>query len=209
MKALFEKLVAWGPLGILVITILDGAGIPNPSGPDLLLLLYASQRPESAFVAALFGVAGSTIGSYILFLLARKGGEVYLERHTMSRRGRRLRRWFHHYGLISVFIPALVPIPLPLKLFVICAGALGIRSHAFLLTLASAKTVRYLAIAYLGRKLGEESFSYLAQHKWDLLLVAIGLLVFCTLLVKITDRLRGRPDDTLVRDHANTEQSEP
>lgn len=207
MKSLFAKFVAWGPLGILFVTILDGAGIPNPSGPDLVLLLYASQRPDSAYLAALLAVVGSAIGSYILFMLARKGGEVYVESHTVSRRGRRLRRWFHHYGLITVFIPALVPIPLPLKLFVICSGALGIRTHAFLLTLTAAKTVRYFAIAYLGRKLGTESLSYLSQHKWDFLWVALGLLVFCVVLVKVTDHLRGKADDTLVRDHADSEQS--
>lgn len=207
MKTLFNKLVAWGPLGIFLVTILDGAGVPNPSGPDVILLLYSSQRPDTAFLAAALAVLGSMAGSYILFRIARKGGEVYLARHTMSARGKKLREWFQHYGLITVFIPAMVPIPMPLKLFVVCAGALGIGSRSFLLVIGLARVLRYFAVAYLGRKLGEESLGYLGKHKWDLVLVALGLVVFCFLLVKITDRLRGGARDTLVRDHADSKES--
>lgn len=204
MKAFFNKLVALGPFGIFLVGIIDGAGLPNPSGPDIILLLYASQRPDTAFLAAALAVLGSVIGSYILFSIARKGGEVYLERHTESARGKKLRAWFQHYGLITVFIPAMIPIPMPLKLFVICAGALGIRARAFLAVLALARIPRYFAIAYLGSKLGEESMGYLGKHKWDLVLIALGLMVFCFALVKFTDRMRARAKDTLVRDHAES-----
>lgn len=207
MKEFFSKLVALGPFGIFLVGIVDGAGVPNPSGPDLILLLYASQRPDSAFTAAALAVLGSLIGSYILFRIARKGGEVYLARHTESARGKKVRQWFHHYGLITVFIPAMIPIPMPLKLFVVCAGASGISSRAFLLVLGLARLPRYFAIAYLGRKLGEESIGYLGKHKWDFMLVALGLLVFCFALVKITDRIRGRTEDTLVRNHADSKDS--
>ncbi len=204
MKAFFNKLVALGPFGIFLVGIIDGAGLPNPSGPDIILLLYASQRPDTAFLAAALAVLGSVIGSYILFSIARKGGEVYLERHTERARGKKLRAWFQHYGLITVFIPAMIPIPMPLKLFVICAGALGIRARAFLAVLALARIPRYFAIAYLGSKLGEESMGYLGKHKWDLVLIALGLMVFCFALVKFTDRMRARAKDTLVRDHAES-----
>lgn len=192
MKSIAQILLAWGLPGTLIIGIVDGAGLPNPSGPDIALILYCSQRPENAFAAAALAVIGSLIGSAILFLLARKGGELYLERYTESARGRRWRRWFQRYGLITVFIPGLIPIPMPLKLTVLCAGALGIRLRAFLTVLAAARIPRYFAIAYLGQKLGEESISYLNQHKWDLVLIAIGLFAFSFLLIKGSDYLRAR-----------------
>ncbi len=192
MKSIAQILLAWGLPGTLLIGIIDGAGLPNPSGPDIALILYCSQRPENAFVAATLAVIGSLIGSAILFLLARKGGEMYLERYTESARGRRWRRWFQHYGLITVFIPGLIPIPMPLKLTVLCAGALGIRLRAFLAVLAAARIPRYFAIAYLGQKLGEQSISYLKQHKWDLALIALGLFAFSFLLIKGSDYRRAR-----------------
>lgn len=196
MKSISQILLAWGLPGTLLIGLIDGAGLPNPSGPDIALILYASQRPENAFLAAALAVIGSLAGSAILFLLARKGGEMFLEKHTKSARGRRWRRWFQHYGLITVFIPALIPIPMPLKIAVVCAGALGISLRSFLLVLAVARIPRYMAIAYLGKKLGEESFVYLKQHSWDFALIALGLLVFAFLLVKASGYMRARRDAT-------------
>jgi membrane protein YqaA with SNARE-associated domain len=190
MKSIAQILLAWGLPGTLLIGIIDGAGLPNPSGPDIALILYASQRPENAFLAAVLAVLGSLIGSAVLFLLARKGGEMFLERHTVSPRGKRWRRWFQNYGLITVFIPGLIPIPMPLKIAVVCSGALGISLRSFLAVLAAARIPRYLAIAYLGRRLGEESFEYLKHHKWDFALIALGLFVFSLLLVKASDHLR-------------------
>jgi len=192
MKSISQILLAWGLPGTLLIGIIDGAGLPNPSGPDIALILYASQRPGNAFLAAALAVIGSLIGSAILFLLARKGGEIFLERHTVSARGKRWRRWFQHYGLITVFIPGLIPIPMPLKIAVVCAGALGIPMRSFLIVLAAARIPRYFAIAYLGKKLGEESFAYLKHHSWDFALIALGLLVFAFLLVKASDYARAR-----------------
>ncbi len=192
MKSIAQILLAWGLPGTLIIGIVDGAGLPNPSGPDIALVLYCSQRPENAFLAAALAVIGSLIGSAILFLLARKGGEMYLERYTVSARGRRWRRWFQHYGLITVFIPGLIPIPMPLKLTVLCSGALGISLRSFLAVLAAARIPRYFAIAYLGRKLGEESLGYLNHHKWDFAYIALGLFAFSFLLVKTADYFRAR-----------------
>ena len=125
MKQFVATLVAWGPPGLLILAMLDSAGIPIPAAVDALLMVLAANAPGTAYVAAAMAVAGSVAGSLFLFFVARKGGEKYLERHTVGERGQRLRRWFQHYGLLTVFISALSPIPMPMKLFVISAGALG------------------------------------------------------------------------------------
>ena len=94
-------------------------------GVDAMIVLIAVVSRRQAYLAALTAILGSLVGSLILFLIARKGGEEYHRRHTSSARGNRLRAWFHEYGLLTVFVPAFVPIiPLPLKIFIISAGAL-------------------------------------------------------------------------------------
>ena len=73
------------------------------------------------------------LGNLILFAIARKGGQIY-HRQTDSVRqcARASVDWFHHYGLLTVFIAALVPLPImPMKIFVLCAGALGSSILAF------------------------------------------------------------------------------
>jgi membrane protein YqaA with SNARE-associated domain len=193
MKKLLAILIAWGPSGLFLLSVLDGAGLTIPGGVDALIVYLASRKPDSALLLSLVTVLGSTAGNLILFLLARKGGEAYLHRHTLSRGGAQFRRWFQHYGLLTVFIAALVPLPImPMKIFVLCSGALGVKPHAFVLTFIGARIPRYLGLAYLGASMGEDALLYLRQHLWQLAVFAVALAAVLFVIVKIHDYRRAR-----------------
>ncbi len=192
MKRFIDALLALGPAGVFLFAILDGAGVPTPGGLDALLIFLCAQRPGAAYLIAALALAGSLIGCFILFYIARRGGEAYLARYTLSGRGARFKRWFHHYGLLTIFIPALVPIPMPLKIFVICAGALGISPWAYLRVLLAARVPRYFALAYLGSQLGTQSWVWLRNHALHLLAYSIVLFLFLYLLIKYVDYRRGQ-----------------
>lgn len=193
MKELVHALTAMGPVGVFLLGILDSAGIPLPAGVDGLLLLLAAAEPETAYYSAISAIVGSSIGNLILFGIARKGGETYLERFTAAGRGARFREWFLQYGLITIFIPAFVPlVPLPLKIFVISAGAMGVHPMAFIAVVVAARIPRYLGLAYLGHQLGENSMDYLKSHARELLLISLALFVFLFALVKATSWFRAR-----------------
>jgi membrane protein YqaA with SNARE-associated domain len=204
MNTLLELLKAWGPLGAFVVALIDGAGLPNPGGPDYLLLYLGWTQPETAYLSAILCLAGSVAGNFILFWLARKGGERFLEKRLQGPRALKFRAWFNHYGLVTLFIPSVVPLfPLPMKAFVLCAGALGVSPLAFVATVAAGRVPRYLAMAYAGRSLSVDPKTWASAHKWHFALVALGLLVVCTLLIVVTDRLRGRGGDKLGGGHAD------
>ena len=190
MKKFVATLVAWGPLGVLVIAILDSIGIPMVGGVDGLVVLLAVQSPASAYLTATVAVAGSIVGSLILFWIARRGGEAYFERHAQTPRGARMRRWFLEYGLLTVFIPALVPIPMPLKLFVVAAGAFEVNPLVFTIVLFLARIPRYFGLAWLGKKLGPETLPYLKSHVWELIGFSLALFVVLYFLIKFVDRRR-------------------
>lgn len=191
MDRLIELLTSWGPLGAFLVATLDSAGVPLPASVDALLITVAVVNPTAVWVAVLLAVIGSFAGNLFLFSVARKGGVAFLARRTVSARGKRLLRWFQRYGLITVFIPTLVPIaPLPLKVFVISAGALGVKTRAFLLTILAGRIPRYLAMAYLGVQLGENSMGWLRDHAWHLTAIAAGLFVFLFALVRFVDSRR-------------------
>ena len=145
MKDLFALLQSWGPFGAMLLAVLDSAGIPLPAGVDALVIAVAIASPAAAMGTATLSVIGSCAGSMFLFWVARKGGKLYLERQASSVRALRLRVWFDRYGLLTVFIPALVPIPMPLKVFVLSAGALGTRPLSFLAVVLAARIPRYSA----------------------------------------------------------------
>ena len=191
LQKTFDALVAFGPLGILLLSFIDSAGIPLAGGPDAAIVLLAIHAPSLAYWGASAAIIGSMGGNLFLFLAARRGGIRFLERSEQpGSRSMRFRHWFRRYGLMTVFVPALVPFPLPLKIFVISAGALGIGLRPFLLVILLGRIPRFLGEAYLGVKLGEESVGYLKDNAGILAGLAAGLLVFIYLLLLISERIR-------------------
>ena len=192
MKQFVATLVAWGPPGLLILAALDSAGIPIPAAVDALIMLLAANAPGTAYLAAAMALVGSLCGSMFLFFAARKGGEKYLEKRTIGERGRKLRQWFQHYGLLTVFISAISPIPMPMKLFVASSGALGVSPPHFFLTVLAARVPRYVALAYLGSQLGSEAGAYLKSHVWQIGGVLGLLFVVLFGCVKIMDWRRAQ-----------------
>ncbi len=173
---------------MFLLAAADSAGVPAVGGVDALLITIAANRPTFAYPAALCAIAGSLIGSIALFALARKGGDVFLARHTAKGTGRRLRAWFERYGLATVFIPAVSPLPMPMKVPVFCSGALGIPWAAFLGTVIAARTLRYLGLAYLAQRYGSQTLVFLKQHWGAVLAFAISLAV--AVVLRLINRSR-------------------
>ena len=187
---MFSTLSSWGPVGLFLLAIVDSAGLPLPGGIDALVVLLAVANPGTAYRSALLAVLGSLIGNYILFAIARKGGRAYLLAHATSRRAVKVREWFGRYGLLTVFIPTLLPIPLPMKPFVLSAGALGVGPAAFIGVVVVGRLLRYVGLAYLGAQLGVHSMTYLKEHAWHLLGFAAALFAALYLMVRAVERRR-------------------
>jgi membrane protein YqaA with SNARE-associated domain len=196
MGARLSKLVAlllsWGPLGVFFVAVIDSAGLPMVAGVDALVVLISALNPSQGYVAALMGTAGSLVGNLLLFFIARKGGEAYLHRHASGARGLRLRAWFAEYGLLTVFVPAFVVVPLPMKIFVLSAGAMGVKPLRFTLVLLGARLPRYLFLAWLGTRLGKDTIPYLRDHAWEFLVFAAVLFAVLYCLVRFLHRRSGR-----------------
>ena len=182
-------LVALGPWGILAVAFID-AGIPIPNGLDFLVILLSVKEPASAPLWVALAVLGSSTGNMVLFYLSRKGGQRLLKAETPEGSRKRFRLWFNRYGLVTVFIPALIPIPMPLKFFVISSGMLGISWMYFLGIVLFARSLRYGGEAYLGVQLGEHSTQYLKDHTKQLTAFAVLLFVALYLLIRLSDRWR-------------------
>jgi membrane protein YqaA with SNARE-associated domain len=178
-RHLTDMLVAWGPAGILLLSILDSSGVPVAGVFDALLILIAVKSPSVAWLCASLAVIGSTTGSTLLFWAAHKGGRRYMENAVPGSRAARFRRWFKRYGLVTVLVPALIPIPMPLKVFVISAGVMGTALGEFVGVVLLARFVRYFGEAWLGVRLGMESTAFLKDHVWHFLAAA---LVLCGVL---------------------------
>jgi len=187
---LTAALIAWGPAGILLLAILDSSGVPVAGVFDALLILISVERPSVAWLCAGLAVAGSTAGNTILFLTAQHGGRRMMNQAVQGHRAAKFRRWFQRYGMVTVFVPALMPIPMPLKLFVISAGVMGTPLSEFIGVVIVARFLRYFGEAWLGVRLGEGSTAFLKAHAWQFAAGALGLFVVLYGFVLI--RNRGR-----------------
>ena len=189
---LAAPLVAMGPVGLFGLALLDSTGVPIVGAVDALLVVVANQNPGIAYLSAAMAVLGSLLGSIILFFLARKGGKAYLERVTSGERGTKFRHWFQSYGLVTVFIPAISVIPMPMKAFVACSGALGVSPLRFGLTVLAARVPRYFFLAWLGQQMGSNALGWIDQHKlqFALGLGMLGLTLF--LMIRFAEQREGK-----------------
>jgi membrane protein YqaA with SNARE-associated domain len=180
MKAFFAKIVALGPIGLFLLALLDSTGVPLPGGVDALLVAVSNQAPSTAYLCAALATVGSLIGSMILFTIARRGGQKYLDQVASGKRGMKFRDWFSRYGLVTVFVPCISVIPMPLKAFVACAGVLGIRPMHFAITILLARIPRYFFLAWLGQQMGENALGWIKAHTlhFALGLATMGLILF-------------------------------
>jgi membrane protein YqaA with SNARE-associated domain len=166
----------------------DSAGLPAVGGVDALLITVSAREPRLAYFSALLAIAGSLIGSVILFAIARKGGEVFLARHIERGVGRYLHAWFQRYGLATVFVPALSPLPMPMKIPVFCSGALGVRWTSFLGVILVARAIRYFALAYLAQQYGSATLTFLKAHWAAVLAFAVSLAAAAIIVLRLTQR---------------------
>jgi membrane protein YqaA with SNARE-associated domain len=189
-RHLTDALMAWGPAGILLLSILDSSGVPVAGVFDAFLILIAVERPSIAWLCAALAVAGSTTGNVILYQAAHRGGRRFMNKVAPEGRAARFREWFKRYGMVTVFVPALMPIPMPLKLFVISAGVLSASFTEFLIVILAARILRYFGEAWLGIQLGRESTTFLKTHAWHFVFGSVAL--FASLYLFILWRDRGR-----------------
>jgi len=185
-------LISYGPWGVLLLAFIDSAGIPVATGMDVIIILVAAKAPSRAFLAASLGVVGSLIGNLVLFMGVRKGFSRFVKDVPRPGEKQRFRQWFQRYGLLTVFIPALLPIPLPMKPFVACAAVLRTPLRSFLLVIVLARVLRYFGEAYLGAKLGEEPVHFLRTHTWSLVGGAVVLFAVLYALLVLNERRRRR-----------------
>ena len=142
-----------------------------------MVILISAVHPSQGYFAAAMATAGSFAGNLLLFYIGRKGGEAYLERHTLHARGRRLRASFIEYGLLTILGPGLVIVPLPLKVFVLSAGALGVSPMRLCMVLLGARLAALFFWPGSGR--GSEKIPSLT---WSITRGNSGCLPCCFLL---------------------------
>jgi membrane protein YqaA with SNARE-associated domain len=144
-----------GGLGLFSLAVLDSSVIPVPlpGSTDLLLLWLVSHHGEPWLLAG-YATAGSILGGYTNWSSGKRGGKAALQRYARAPRLQRVSHWVEHHSILAVFLPALLPPPTPMSVFLLAAGALGMSRKHFLLAFGTARLLRYGLIAWLAMVYG-------------------------------------------------------
>jgi membrane protein YqaA with SNARE-associated domain len=161
-----------GP-GLFVIAFLDSSFVSLPQINDLLVvLMVVRNKPLMPYYAAM-ATAGSVAGCYVLYLIAERGGEAFLNKRLKAGHTQRALAMYKRHGVLALMVPALLPPPAPFKLFVLLAGVAEVRPLRFVTAIAVARGARYLALGVLAIRYGDFALELMRTRGQE---VAIGLV---------------------------------
>ena len=165
---MLAALQAWaselGGLGLFVIAALDSSFLSFPQVNDLLIIYLSTRYPERMPYYAGMTTTGSLLGCFMLYSLARKGGEVFLRKRFSAARIDRGMALYQRFGLLAVVVPSLLPPPTPFKIFVLMAGAAAVSPWRFGLAIVIGRGLRYFGQGYLAVRYGERAIEMVKSH---------------------------------------------
>lgn len=171
-------ITAWatglGGVGLFIIAALDSSFLSFPQVNDVLVMLLSAKYPERMLYYAGMTTAGSLLGCYALFAVARRGGEVFMRKRLKGAHVDRAIRLYQRFGILALVVPALLPPPVPFKVFVVLAGAANVATWRFVVAIVIGRGIRYFGQGYLAVLYGEQALGYMQAHGTE---IGIGLAV--------------------------------
>ena len=166
-----------GPMMIL-IGALDSSLLSLPEINDYLVVGRCYKHPSAVFYFPLFAAIGSVLGCLLLYTIMRRGGQALLRRRFRAEHILRAELAYARFGVLALAVPAVLPPPLPFKIFVASAGALEYPRWKFLVTVFIARALRYYVEGILAVFYGRRVLTFLQDNGLAVvsIIAAIGLV---------------------------------
>ncbi len=182
-KNLKAALIGFGALGIFLIALMDAAFIPMPGGPDVVVISLSIAVPALMPLYVFAAMAGSTLGSLILYFVGLKGGETVLRKFSTEKRNK-VQRALDQYDIWAMLVAAVMPPPFPFKIFVLSAGAFKMKLWRFVLAMILGRGFRFILEGYLAVRYGEQATEIL-KHNGGKIGLGIALLILLICVIKM------------------------
>jgi membrane protein YqaA with SNARE-associated domain len=196
---------------MIIIGALDSSLLSLPEINDYLVVGRCFKHPSAVFYFPLFAATGSVIGCNLLYTIVRRGGQAVLRKRFPLESIKRVEHAYQRFGFFAIAIPAILPPPLPFKIFVATAGALEYPRWKFLLTVMIARSLRYYVEGILAVYYGRRVLLFMKDNGLVIVsivgtLVLIGLIIYFIIRQRRTSRtpvdaeadevseLKGSPD---------------
>ena len=192
MLAALKPLGVWG---IGALAVMDSAAIPVPI--DALLIDYVANDHKKFLLYCFMAALGSAIGSLLPYYLGRAGGELFLLKRINRQRYEQMRDRFEKQEFLAIMVPAMMPPPMPVKLFEFAAGVFEMKPLWFFSAILVGKFIRFLIWAIITITYGPAILHTITRaiHAHRGYVLSVSGIVIVLLLVyvirKVFDRRRG------------------
>ena len=214
IKRLYNWVLHWadtpyGLLALAIISFMESSFFPIP--PDVLLIALVLGAPTKwwriATVCTIASVAGGMVG-YGIGVFAWESAGIWIVENITHKEltvvngradiplpaylvnsfkeslgGAYLFEVYDHWNSWIVFVFGLTP--LPYKLVTITAGVARVDFGIFILASIGARALRFFAVAYILRLIGEPAKVFIEKHFNILTIVFVVLLIGSFMVVKL------------------------
>jgi membrane protein YqaA with SNARE-associated domain len=144
--ATLKPLGIWGLGGLAFI---DSGLFPLPTTMDGVVIGYVATDHRKFLLYVLMAAGMSAVGSLIPYYVGRAGGELFLLKRINRARYEGLRDRFQNQEFMAIMIPAMMPPPMPIKLFEFAAGVFEMKPLPFATAIFCGKFVQFLVCALI------------------------------------------------------------
>jgi membrane protein DedA with SNARE-associated domain len=167
-----------GP-GLILLGVADNTPFISapPGSVDAFVIVLSAHRPAWWLYYAFMATVGEVLGGYLSYRIAEKGGQETLEKKLGKPRAEKIYRQFEKHAFATVFVASMLPPPFPFTPVLMTAGVMHDPHREFLSALTGGRTVRFFAVAYLGRTYGRQVTSFFSRNYGSLLDALVALAI--------------------------------
>jgi len=177
---------------MVLIGALDSSLLSLPEINDYLVVGRCYKYPTAVFYFPLFAAFGSVLGCWLLYTIMRRGGQALLRKRFKPESIQRVEGVYARFGFLAIAIPAILPPPLPFKIFVATAGALEYPRWKFLMTVMLARSFRYYVEGILAVYYGRRVLMFLKDNGLTIISIVAALALILILIYAIVNRRWSR-----------------
>jgi len=185
---------------MIVIGALDSSLLSLPEINDYLVVGRCFRQHHAVFYFPLFAALGSVLGCFLLYTIMRRGGQAVLRRRFSIDSIKRVEKAYARFGFLAIAVPAVLPPPLPFKIFVATAGTLEYPRWRFLLTVLVARSLRYYVEGILAVFYGRRVLIFLRDNGVVIISIVATIGLIALLIYMLIKRRKNFGQEKLSTD---------
>jgi membrane protein YqaA with SNARE-associated domain len=174
---IFSFLLHLGYFGPVLMGALDSSFLFLPFGNDLLVVTLVARKPHGLPWYVLAAASGSTVGVFMLALVARKLGEEGIKGMAGPKRFDKLSRMIDKHGAKAVVLACIAPPPFPFTMVIAAAAALDYSRLRICVINFFGRGVRFVILGLLAIKYGKAILKIADEpiFRWSM----VAFIVLC------------------------------